>query len=197
MDEIKKEARKICEGVFDSMNELDTIDWYFIDNQQWKLGFRIDKDAPNKYSVRISGDGIHYSKTLNGLRPHILKKIEQILGIKRMKIEVAMKNKTCKDCKYFEVDTVSAVCEKKRWICDDDAPACNRFEKKITNGDKIRQMSNEELAEIFALSFMCDTCPLKDVECIGDGETERTYAHCYEKQLAYLNAPAEREVEDE
>lgn len=43
-----------------------------------------------------------------------------------------MKNKTCKDCKYFEVDTVSAVCEKKRWICDDDAPACNRFEQKST-----------------------------------------------------------------
>lgn len=60
-----------------------------------------------------------------------------------------MKNKTCKECKHFEVDTVSAVCEKKRWICDDDAPACNRFEQKpkMTNGDKIRQMSNEELAE--------------------------------------------------
>lgn len=145
-DNIKKEARKICEGVFDSMNELDTIDWYFIENRQWKLGFRIDKDAPNKYSVRISGDGIHYSKTLNGLRPHILKKIEQVLCIKRMETEVAMKKKTCKDCKHFEVDTVSAVCEKKRLICDGDAPACNRFEQKSTIFDRITE-SPETLAE--------------------------------------------------
>ena len=74
--------------------------------------------------------------------------------------------------------------------------SCSRFEPP-TNGDRIRQMSNEELAELFALNCMCDTCPLKDVECVGDGETERTYAHCYDKFNSYLNAPAESEGEDE
>ncbi|MBO5681800.1 MAG: hypothetical protein J6T08_08830 [Lentisphaeria bacterium] len=80
---------------------------------------------------------------------------------------------------------------------DPNSVACKHFKrKKITNGDLIRQMSNEELAEFFALSFMCDTCPLKDVECIGDGETERTYAHCYDKLFSYLNAPAESEAKE-
>lgn len=50
-----------------------------------------------------------------------------------------MKNKTCGECKHFEVDTVTAVCEKKRWICDDDAPACNRFEQKPTLFDRITE----------------------------------------------------------
>lgn len=129
MDEIKKEAMKICEGVFDSMNELDTIDWYFIDNRQWKLGFRIDKDAPNKYSVRISGDGIHYSKTLKGLRPHILKKIEQILGIKRMEIEVAMKNKTCGECKHLNRELAFCRACGAKWISIKDATNCKYFEQ--------------------------------------------------------------------
>ena len=99
-----------------------------------------------------------------------------------------MKNKTCGECKHF------TTCS---WVTPDIiADNCEDFEQKfITNGDKIRQMSNEELAEFFALSFMCDTCPLKDVECIGDGETERTYAHCYDKLFSYLNSPAESEVE--
>lgn len=52
-------------------------------------------------------------------------------------------------------------------------------------------MSNEELAEFFSLAFMCDGCQLKDVECIGDGETARTYAHCYDKLISYLNATAD------
>jgi hypothetical protein len=65
-----------------------------------------------------------------------------------------MKNKTCGECKHFEVDTVSAVCEKKRWICDDDAPACNRFEQKQTLFDQITQ-SPETLAEklVFWMSW--------------------------------------------
>ena len=57
-----------------------------------------------------------------------------------------MSKKKCRECKYFEVDTVSAVCEKKRWICDDDAPACNRFEQQPTVFEQITQ-SPETLAE--------------------------------------------------
>lgn len=93
-----------------------------------------------------------------------------------------MKNKTCGECKKHNTDCIIV----------HFAPACDFFEPKvITNGDRIRSMSNEELAEFFALAFMCDGCPLKDVECIGDGETARTYAHCYDKLISYINAPAD------
>lgn len=105
-----------------------------------------------------------------------------------------MKNKTCGECQWYDYHHLLCV------VGGDVAPtdcACDSFIPiKLTNGDKIRQMSDEELAEFFALSFMCDTCPLKDVECIGYGETERTYAHCYDKLFSYLNAPAESEVEE-
>jgi hypothetical protein len=77
---IKAEARQICKDLFEQMVEIDTQDWFSLDDHNY--GFRIDKDAANKYSVRIAGDGIHYSKALKGLRPHILKKIEQVLNIK-------------------------------------------------------------------------------------------------------------------
>lgn len=61
-----------------------------------------------------------------------------------------MKNKTCVDCKHFEVDAVSATCENRLCICDDDTPACRRFElRAITNGDVIRRGNNRKLAEIF------------------------------------------------
>lgn len=57
-----------------------------------------------------------------------------------------MNNKTCGECKHFEVDAFAATCEKQRWICDDDTPACNKFKPKvITNGDKIRVSKKQTL----------------------------------------------------
>lgn len=107
-----------------------------------------------------------------------------------------MKNKTCCECRYYKPYN-DAICPyTHRMVMPPMTRMCSRFEPP-TNGDVIRQMSNEELAELFALYCMCDTCPLKYVECVGDGETERTYAHCYDKFNAYLNAPAESEGENE
>ena len=64
-----------------------------------------------------------------------------------------MSNKTCGECKHFEVDAVAATCEKKLWICDNNTPACENFEQKpLTNGDKGRPMSDEELAEDFGIN---------------------------------------------
>lgn len=101
-----------------------------------------------------------------------------------------MKKKTCGECKHFEVDDVAATCEKKRWICDDDAPACKRFEPKVvTNGDKIRQMSNEELAKILR---MCKSCAYYG-ECLTDPNKN---GQCYYGRLEWLNAPA-KEGKDE
>ena len=61
-----------------------------------------------------------------------------------------MKNKTCGECKHFVVsnylDVCTVVCENYKT----DSFACDYFEPKvISNGDRIRQMSDEELAKIF------------------------------------------------
>lgn len=70
-----------------------------------------------------------------------------------------MENKTCVACRYLGSAKETGLCEKRK-IClyPEELPACNCFEQrpKMTNGDKIRQMSNEELANLFA-----DACPPK------------------------------------
>lgn len=41
-----------------------------------------------------------------------------------------------------------------------------RLEKpRMTNGDKFRAMSNEELADYLHLRHMCDYCPAKATDC--------------------------------
>jgi hypothetical protein len=76
--------------------------------------------------------------------------------------------------------------------CDSDA--CDKFQSRIvTNGDKIRLMSNEELAIEFATITdcgNCDDCPVKDyctTECCDP----------IPAWIAYFNAPAESEGKDD
>lgn len=71
-----------------------------------------------------------------------------------------------------------------------DEPRCNRmcdgesdFEA-ITKADKIRSMSDEELAEFFEKYGNCDLCPLNIEECLaGKG--------CKNGFLQYLQSEAE------
>jgi hypothetical protein len=78
------------------------------------------------------------------------------------------------------------------------AVACKDFEPKIvTVGDTMRAKSNEDLADMFAAHFTCYDCPLRGTACIGDGETERTFNHCYDMLLAWLNSPAENEEDED
>lgn len=100
-----------------------------------------------------------------------------------------MKTKTCHDCANCAARTVIATC-KHVGVVTGKEPACAKFEQKpMTNGDKIRAMSNEELAIEFATLTdcgNCDDCPVKDY-CATD---------CCDPipaWLAYLNAPAESE----
>ena len=105
-------------------------------------------------------------------------------------------NKTCGECKYCERDDFGIECCDKHGICNisKTQKACSAFEqysqKTLTNGDKIRQMSNEELASIISTS--CDKCGYRPNQCVSDDEKT-----CYEGHLAWLNAPAESEVENE
>lgn len=106
-----------------------------------------------------------------------------------------MSDKTCGECKYFV--STGMPCRKIqhkqiRWT----DKACDDF-GVFTVGDRIQQMNMQELAELFALSFMCDGCPINGVECVGDGNTKRTFAHCYDKLFSWLNSPKDDDFMEE
>lgn len=87
-------------------------------------------------------------------------------------------NKTCGECKYYEhpAGQCSVVIEYNN--CHTTDEACEYFEHKVfTNGDVIREMSNEELLCSF----------------------EESWGKFFGREdfLAWLNAPAESEGEDE
>ena len=90
-------------------------------------------------------------------------------------------NKTCGECKYFSCSGEGRCMDDEWTFCDSDA--CEKFKPKVaTNGDVIRQMSNEKLAELFDNS--CKVCAKDIVGCDTD---------CVAGILAWLNAPAESE----
>nr|DAL39439.1 MAG TPA_asm: RNA polymerase Rpc34 subunit [Caudoviricetes sp.] len=65
-----------------------------------------------------------------------------------------------------------------------------RINEKIkTNGDRIRAMTDEELANFVATYIPCDFCWLRD-DCSSDGNVT-----CYDNFLDWLRAPAESEGE--
>ena len=87
-------------------------------------------------------------------------------------------NKTCGECKHYLVEMFH--CQKND-VMAESYNTCEDFEPKvITNGDVIRQMSNEELAELIDNS--CKACAKDVTEC----DTE-----CVNGILAWLNAPAD------
>lgn len=60
-----------------------------------------------------------------------------------------MENKTCGECKWFVLNSEGR-CRSNEGEENANNDCCSFFEQKaITNGDRIRQMSNEELAEKF------------------------------------------------
>lgn len=65
---------------------------------------------------------------------------------------------TCKDCIYAVQPITTMRCRNHGINMSDNAVVCNEFrQKKQTNGDKIRAMTDDELAE--KLSFW-DNSPL-------------------------------------
>lgn len=56
----------------------------------------------------------------------------------------------------------------------------------MTNGDKIRAMSDEEIAKQIARYLDCDRCPFLKGPCAN-------YENCYEVFLHWLKQPAEGE----
>ena len=105
-----------------------------------------------------------------------------------------MKNKTCGECRIY--DHFHNLCV----IGGDIEPtetAKGCFEPEvITNGDKIRQMSNEEFATDYATYSHIHNLYVARL-CPPSGKLYTTMEEAIQANLAWLNAPAESEVEDE
>lgn len=103
-----------------------------------------------------------------------------------------LSNKTCGKCKHYLAEFYH--CQKND-VMAEAFNTCEDFELKvITNGDKIRQMSNEDLADRFGIHAMCDFCPAESAAC---QKGNANIKNCRQAWLDYLNAPAESEVVDE
>jgi hypothetical protein len=100
-----------------------------------------------------------------------------------------MNNKTCGECKHYGDASFKDPCAWVHATFD----ACFEFEPmtepKLTNGDKIRQMTNEELAELLA-DNTCTDCGFFVINQDGtEGCTMTTKDTCKDGKLAWLNAP--------
>ena len=64
-------------------------------------------------------------------------------------------------------------CEKLKdcpWSSDPEV-ICSAYQQKpITNADRIRAMTDEELADLIAEYIECDMCKFEDEECLADCE---------------------------
>jgi hypothetical protein len=73
-----------------------------------------------------------------------------------------MKNKTCGECRWYDYHHLLCV------VGGDVAPtdcACDNFIPiKLTNGDKIRQMSDEKLAKVIECPHFEGVCIHRDSE---------------------------------
>lgn len=105
-----------------------------------------------------------------------------------------METKTCGECKYFVtseyLDVCVVNCETRRAgsICTH----CGEFKPKVvTNGDVIRRGGDKALL-VYRSNAACYYCSFRDTEsCKSD------FSNCKDGQLAWLNAPAESEVNNE
>jgi hypothetical protein len=102
--------------------------------------------------------------------------------------------KTCGECRYYFEQ--ANFCRLYAWECiEEDKGCCDDFAKP-TNGDKIRQKSNEQFARDYTHYskthdlYVARLCPLSK-------QLWTTYEEALQANLDWLNAPAESEEEDE
>ena len=104
-----------------------------------------------------------------------------------------MKNKTCGDCKHFYTSDEGHCSLKDDWGFT-DSDACPDFKSKVvTNGDRIRQMSNGAFA-FFMTRLILDGCPISKNKTMHGCKVSSDCVSCLKN---WLNAPAESEVKDE
>ena len=68
----------------------------------------------------------------------------------------------CFGCSQSDWDADGCTCKRfKRFVPNPAADCKYRVAKRMSNADRIRQMTDEELAEWFAPHMMCKICPLR------------------------------------
>ena len=97
------------------------------------------------------------------------------------------KNVVCKKCNNL----VNDWCEKVIDSPDPDMQRdCQHFREK-TNAQKIRSMSDEELAGLIRVIYMSEECPLGTLECETCFLKEACAGICCGKEIEWLQKPAE------
>lgn len=102
---------------------------------------------------------------------------------------------TCDGCAFEEDE----FCRVRTPSCDSDKRSDGRNvifvevpkPEQKTNGDRIRGMSNEELADFLSDITDCGICPLYDF-CRAN-----KYEICCKAMLHWMNSPAEEESENQ
>ena len=115
-----------------------------------------------------------------------------------------MSNKnTCGECKHYIPEMYH--CKKHDVMAEAPNTCEDCTAKNISNGDKIRQMANAELAKLIVPKVMfCNGCPVKckekNIPQNNQSDpfgVENIEDVCTKRVEAWLNAPAESEGEDE
>ena len=104
-----------------------------------------------------------------------------------------MKNIKCRNCFFYRNEW----CEK---IVDspdpEEARDCNYF-REMTNADRIRELSDEELAGLIRVIYMSEECPLGTLECETCFFKEVCAGTYFGKEIEWLQQPAGEEDKHE
>jgi hypothetical protein len=148
---------------------------------QYLTGIKIFANNRQGLLMEISKIFTESKIDINSINTHISKQgvatfpAETLCQSQKTEEQEKMTDKTCGECQLNGVD-----CR-----CEANEKACEEFEQKITtNGDKIRQMSNDEFAKLRVYQ-----CPPVPAEFCKGTDTVK----CVKCWLNWLNAPAESE----
>ena len=99
------------------------------------------------------------------------------------------KNVVCKKCNNL----VNDWCEKVIDSPDHDMQRDCRYFCEKTNAQKIRAMSDEELAGLIRVIYMSEECPLCTLECETCFFKEVCAGTYFGKEIEWLQQPAEED----
>lgn len=102
-----------------------------------------------------------------------------------------IKKSSCHGCRYADWDADGCTCKLDGLLVWNPAVGCKYRkadeDKPLTNGDRIRAMTDEELAEWFDLHGECNTCAYHPAQC----KTE-----CNEGHLKWLKQEVSEDETD-
>lgn len=94
----------------------------------------------------------------------------------------------CAECKHHDVFWGSSGCNL---LNNEDS--CKFEPKVMTNADRIRAMSDEELVGFIRVIYMSEECPLGTLECETCFLKESCAGICCGKEIEWLQQPAKED----